>query len=525
MATATRTWTHTSTTTSTDWSVGSNWSGGSVPGPNDTALIQGSSAAPASVSIAAGETEAVGSVQLNGFDTLTLGAGATLVDSGAFVGLGAGQTGSTNQVILQGGTIETAATGTNQSGVLIAGISLDASTTISGFGVVESGTANAPGTIVGRGTFIASGGTLDVIGSMNQSQSLNFAVDRSQAGSTLEFGGGMVPGDYKVSFTGSGNGGTVEFAAGALPSEPAGYTYPATGPALNNMGVGDELVFLGQSVMSVSVGTGTATGITAPYLHVVLGSGGTATGSENFFLLGSSPGVASDYQVVTGPDGQQDAVREIACFVRGTRIATARGEVAVEELREGDRLLTAAGSLRPLRWVGRRAMVTAFIRPEDREAELPVRIARGALGGGLPKRDLLVSPEHAMLLDGVLIPAGALVNGVSITRCDTLEVIEYYHLELPTHDVILAEGAPSESYLDTGNRCMFENVAEYVARYGFDLPAMEPCLPIVKEGAALETVRHRLAEIAGEIGGDALHPGAVAGLLPVGPAFAGAAAL
>ena len=147
------------------------------------------------------------------------------------------------------------------------------------------------------------------------------------------------------------------------------------------------------------------------------------------------------------------------CFVTGTRIATTRGEVAVEDLRPGeDMILTATGSApRPLRWLGYRGLTPAT--SNDAASDLPYRVRAEALAPSTPKRDLLLSPDHSLLIDGVLIPVRLLDNGVSISRENAADwpAITYWHIELDAHDAILAEGAPAESYLDTGNRTGFDN--------------------------------------------------------------------
>ena len=73
----------------------------------------------------------------------------------------------------------------------------------------------------------------------------------------------------------------------------------------------------------------------------------------------------------------------------------------------------------------------------------------GAFSEGAPRRDLLLSPDHAVYIDDVLIPIRYLVNGVSIVQ-QTVDAVTYWHVELPEHDVLLAEGLPAESFLDTG---------------------------------------------------------------------------
>ncbi len=102
---------------------------------------------------------------------------------------------------------------------------------------------------------------------------------------------------------------------------------------------------------------------------------------------------------------------------------------------------------------------------------LPVCIRAGALDENVPRRDLWISPHHAMYLDGVLIEAKDLVNGVSIVQAERVEKVEYFHVELETHDVIVAEGALSESYIDDDNRGLFHNARDYYARHGDSAPA------------------------------------------------------
>jgi hypothetical protein len=182
----------------------------------------------------------------------------------------------------------------------------------------------------------------------------------------------------------------------------------------------------------------------------------------------------------------------IPCYCRGTLILTDQGEVVVEELQIGNRLITHSGAGRPLKWIGRRSYSRRFAA-RNREV-LPVMIRAGALAEGLPRRDLFVSPLHAMYIDKVLIPAAALVNGISILQVETVDQVEYFHLELETHDIIIAEGAALESFVDDDSRGMFHNAAEYEALYpaALRLPARY-CAPRVEDGAAFETVRRRLA--------------------------------
>ena len=194
----------------------------------------------------------------------------------------------------------------------------------------------------------------------------------------------------------------------------------------------------------------------------------------------------NDAQVTSSP----------ACYLLGTRLATSKGEVAVEALSIGEALITRSGAPRAIRWIGRRSYAGRFANANP--SVLPICFKAGSLGENTPSRDLWVSPRHAMFLDGVLIPAEHLVNGVTITQADGVDRIDYFHIELDSHDVIFAEGALSETFVDDHSRSIFHNAPEFSALY----PDAEPveavyCAPRVEEGFVLEAVRRRLAERAG----------------------------
>jgi Hint domain len=151
------------------------------------------------------------------------------------------------------------------------------------------------------------------------------------------------------------------------------------------------------------------------------------------------------------------------CFMAGTLIRTPTGEVAVEALKPGDAVLTADGREQPVRWVGRQTISTRFADPLR---VLPIRIKAGALGEASPSRDLLVSPDHAILVEDALIHAGALVNGVSIVREPRVPTaFTYYHVELEDHALILAENTPAETFVDNVARMNFDNWTEHEALY------------------------------------------------------------
>jgi len=145
----------------------------------------------------------------------------------------------------------------------------------------------------------------------------------------------------------------------------------------------------------------------------------------------------------------------IACFVAGTRILTVEGQRPVEQLVPGDRIMTRDHGLQTLRWIGCRHVDASEIK--EFEAVRPIRIAKGALGNGMPDRDLLVSPEHRVMVSGdevaeligedeALIAAKYLVGRKGVT-VEEVEAVIYYHLMFDDHELVLSEGTWTESFL------------------------------------------------------------------------------
>jgi hypothetical protein len=200
-----------------------------------------------------------------------------------------------------------------------------------------------------------------------------------------------------------------------------------------------------------------------------------------------------------GNTGTGTGETEVICFYPGTLVATPAGEVAVEALRAGDLVLTADGRAVQVRWMGRQTVSTRFADPLR---ALPIRIRAGALGEGLPRRDLLVSPGHALLVGGVLVQAGALVNGTSIVREAAVpQVFTYWHVEVADHSLVLAEGAPAETFVDNADREAFDNWDEYLALVGEEQPIPEMDLPRAKSHRQVPmAVRRLLAARAEAIG-------------------------
>ncbi|MDR3663152.1 MAG: Hint domain-containing protein, partial [Mycobacterium sp.] len=200
---------------------------------------------------------------------------------------------------------------------------------------------------------------------------------------------------------------------------------------------GDKILFNNLAVVSDQIVNGNTLEL--------LGSGNSDLGSLVFrSKAGDAP---------LGATGMAAAAAQMACFATGTLIETVDGKRAVETLAVGDEVVTLLGGPGRIVWVGSRAVDCA--RHPRPEAVWPVRIAAGAFGDNVPARELFVSPDHGVFVNGVLVPAKLLINGTNIVQMKRHRIV-YYHVELPEHAVILAEGLTVESYLDTGDRANFE---------------------------------------------------------------------
>jgi hypothetical protein len=182
------------------------------------------------------------------------------------------------------------------------------------------------------------------------------------------------------------------------------------------------------------------------------------------------------------------------CFVSGTLILAPQGEVKIDDLRIGDLVTTVTGEMKPIKWI-------AKLRFEKQNAKTwpydvrPVRIAKDALGEGMPKRDLYLSQAHMVYLGGMLISAASLLNGTTIAVVQPEgELLEYFHLELDSHHVVLAEGAPCESLLVSAHsRERFDNYQDYLDRYGAALNTlMLPFAPVASLNGRKGELKSRL---------------------------------
>ncbi|MDP4026266.1 Hint domain-containing protein [Methylobacterium sp. NEAU 140] len=212
-----------------------------------------------------------------------------------------------------------------------------------------------------------------------------------------------------------------------------------------------------------------------------ISSGGTAIGAQTVAATRSGDGQVT-VTFVRAPANNP-------CFCTGTRILTDRGARPVEDLAVGDTVVTVTGDLRPVLWIGSRHYPGESAPKDNR----PVRIKADAIEPGVPSRDLLVSPDHALFLDGLFVAAGHLVNGTSITRGEAVADLTYWHVELDTHDILLAENTPAESFLAApGVRRQFDG------RHRPDADADPiPCAERIEQGPELDALCDRLIVRAG----------------------------
>ena len=185
------------------------------------------------------------------------------------------------------------------------------------------------------------------------------------------------------------------------------------------------------------------------------------------------------------------------CFLRGTMIATPQGEQPVEALRAGELVSVLENGVRTARtitWAGSGRMDAASFG--GRDEAFPIRIRRDAFAENLPHRDLLITPEHRVFVEGGLIPARMLVNGRSICVERSLHQYEFFHVELERHGILVSEGLATESYFDSGNRNLFGDALGIPARAA----ASPPAAPLVVDRASVEPLWRRLANRARDIG-------------------------
>ena len=336
---------------------------------------------------------------------------------------------SKGELVLNGGNLETTG-GTTDNGEIL-------------------GSGSISGPIGGDGSLIAVGGTLDLTGAVDaQNKGLTLEVD---SGATLKLDGAvgaafsLLDGNSNtdVVFV---NGGTLDLSGEGSGGAGEIEQFQAT---VDNFGAGDKIV-----VAAAGATDALHFNDKTDILAVTNGSGAI---EEEVQLAGHYNGAnfSLSYDAATGTD---TITTNASCFLAGVKIRTPAGEVAVETLKPGDLVLTTDGVAKPVAWLGRQTIAVAFADPVR---VWPVRVKAAAIAENVPSRDLLLSPEHALLIEGMLIQAGALVNGDSIVReSKTPKVFIYYHVELEDHSLIIVENTPAETFLEFAAHLNFDNWAE-----------------------------------------------------------------
>jgi hypothetical protein len=386
--------------------------------------------------------------------------GGTVTNSGTISSLKIGVAAANGCTITNSGTIDGG----------FYGVSVGNRSTVTNSGTISGGSA-AVVTAAGSTLNVLSGAVFD--GKVKDDGTGVLLLGGTMAG-MLDMGG---------SFTGFEN---ISFGSAAWTLE--GTTSElASGETISGFTFGDTIDLDGFTATSETYVSGTGLELGNGTSEVTIGLAGNFSG-DTFSFSNTSNGTAV----------------EVMCFLAGTRIATADGEKPVESLRAGDLVLDPAGKAAAVRWLGISTVATRFADPL--RSMMPIRIKAGALGDELPRRDLLVSPAHAMYFAGILIQAGAMVNGVSIVHEPAMpERFCYYHVETETHQLILAEGAETETFVDNADRMNFDNWAEHEALYGHEVAIAEMDLPRAKSARQIPPALHRqLAARAAALGGMAL---------------------
>lgn len=406
---------------------------------------------------------------------------SSLGDIGVYITGGVG-------TVLNAGTIVSAAGGGHRAVFLQAGgdVTNAQTGTINSNGVYGIQISGGAGTVSNAGTI--SGGSYAIRFSSGPTNRLVIDPGAVFAGtvdggntigstivSTIELASAASAGTVTGFGTQFLNFGSVEFDAGADWFISGNTSGLASGQTISGFAPGDTIELTNITVTGSSYVGGVLTLM-------------EQSGSVQLDLPGSF--ATADFMVTPAAGGEDISV---TCFCAGTRVQTERGEVPVEKLHVGETVLVHVGDggimSQPVIWIGHRSVdCMHHSKPKN---VWPVRIRTWAFGPRGPARDLFLSPDHAVFIDDVLIPVKYLINGLSIHQVSVASV-EYFHVELPAHAVLLAEGLPVESYLDVGDRANFANGGEPVTLFpDFATRAWEArgCAQLVVTGAQLQAAR------------------------------------
>jgi len=488
-------------------------------------------------------------IQANGTETVDSGgtASGTTVSSG---GMGIVDGGITNTWNIQANGTETVSSGGSATSTTVesggkgevgpGGFTF-------GWNIQANGTETVDSGGTASGTTVSSGGMGIVDGGITNTWNIqaNGTETVSSGGSatstTVESGGkGEVgPGGFTFGWNIQANGTETVSSGGSATSTTVesggkgevgkggnghGWNIQANGTLIVSGGTSEATQLQGGAYVdmaNVTYQAGDTAKIVNGYLEIFDSSGNEITVDNSGDPIGQSVGVAaasssenpgdlplaalhanaifadadtSPSFVVTS-DGNGDVLIQeaAACYVAGTRIRTPAGDVAIESLQVGADVVTARGDVRSVRWVCHRT-IDCGRHPEPKQI-WPICISAGAMGDGLPSRDLWVSPGHSLLIEGHLIQAANLVNGITVRQVPT-HAVQYWHVELASHDVILAEGVPAETYLDTGNRSAFVDGGAFLDLHPDFQPKhwSDTCYPLALSGPAVTRAKQLLLD-------------------------------
>jgi hypothetical protein len=363
---------------------------------------------------------------------------------------------------------------------------------------------------------VTNGTTVATILPAHESPSGLTPTDLTALGSDALFNGIDSAGRSELWLTDGTSGGTSELlpagaASGGL--DPQDITVDGTEALFSGVDSSGQTglwVTNGTSggTSEIAVTGAAAAGVQPSYITaygtLALFEGIDVNGDGQLFSYDFATGAVSEVDAADTPDFGLTptglTVASVICYVAGTRIRTPDGEAAIQTLRPGDAVLTWArdgvSRREVISWVGRR-WVDLPGHP-DPELVAPIRVRAGALGPGRPARDLLLSPDHCLALDGLLVRAYRLVNGISIVQEHAWPSVEYVHVELRCHALLLAEGVPAESYLDEGTRDFFAPDATRGAPGRMESAARPgACLPFPPDDEAVAVIWRRIARRAG----------------------------
>jgi autotransporter passenger strand-loop-strand repeat protein len=338
------------------------------------------------------------------------------------------------------------------------------STTVSGGGTqyigYDGGTGYATSTTLSGGTqYVGYGGAGYATATSVHAGGDQIVTSQGAATSTVVFSGGLADVQSGGIVDGPAiDGGTLELEQGAIVGAgPIDFASGVSGSLLEVFGLSSGGALNAAISGFTSGDTILVEGFTATAHSYASGAGLVLSGGAETVtidLIGNYTG--DPFQVSNTANGAE----VMLCYLHGTRIITPTGQAAVEDLRIGDAVVTRFGGIQSIKWLGRQAYAPRFIA--NNPEKWPVCIHAGALGNGMPSRDLYVSPGHSMLLGETLVLASNLVNGITITQSPPERQVNYVQIELGRHDCVVAEGAWSETYADgPGLRAQFHNAAEY----------------------------------------------------------------